>query len=174
METEKNTQVKKQMNLLWVVVIIFAAIIIIGSIVIVVKSTKSASSVDRSVFQTQSEAGDNSNNNQNVDAGQNIETTEKSNPTKYLTVDFVWRHDFWTNSTIIEGDITNSASTTTFKDISLEALYFTKTATLLHRSEFVLYEYVKPSHKVHFKQKVSYDNKLIQKLQCTVISAKID
>ena len=103
-----------------------------------------------------------------------LETTERANPTKYLSVKFTWKDDFFTTNTIIEGDITNTSSIATFKDMTVEVLFYSKTNTELHKSSFIVYEYSKPGSTVHFKRKLAYNNKTVASISAHVSDAKTE
>jgi|LauGreSBDMM110SN_4_FD.fasta_scaffold26608_2 hypothetical protein len=81
-----------------------------------------------------------------------IEEQEKSAPITFLTVDGkLWENLF--GQTVIEGDITSSATVAKFKDVVLKVNFYTKTGTFLGSEEFVVYEFVNPGQSVHFKVK---------------------
>ena len=85
-----------------------------------------------------------------------IEEQEKMAPLTFLSVD----GKLWENligQTVIEGDITSSATVAHFKDVVLKVNFYTKTGTFLGSEDFVIYEFVKPGQSTYFKIKSVYD-----------------
>jgi hypothetical protein len=81
-----------------------------------------------------------------------IEEQEKMAPLTFLSVD----GKLWENligQTVIEGDISSSATVAKFKDVVLKVNFYTKTGTFLGSEDFVVYEFVNPGQSVHFKIK---------------------
>lgn len=81
-----------------------------------------------------------------------IEEQEKMAPLTFLSVD----GKLWENligQTVIEGDITSSATVAHFKDAVLKVNFYSKTGTFLGSEDFVIYEFVKPGQSTHFKIK---------------------
>jgi hypothetical protein len=81
-----------------------------------------------------------------------IEEQEKMAPLTFLSVD----GKLWENligQTVIEGDISSSATVAKFKDAVLKVNFYTKTGTFLGSEDFVVYEFVNPGQSVHFKIK---------------------
>jgi hypothetical protein len=81
-----------------------------------------------------------------------IEEQEKMAPLTFLSVE----GKLWENligQTVIEGDITSSATVAQFKDVVLKVNFYTKTGTFLGSEDFVIYEFVNPGQSVHFKIK---------------------
>ena len=81
-----------------------------------------------------------------------IEEQEKMAPLTFLSVE----GKLWENligQTVIEGDITSSATVAQFKDVVLKVNFYTKTGTFLGSEDFVVYEFVNPGQSVHFKIK---------------------
>ncbi len=98
--------------------------------------------------------------------------TEQSNPTNYLTVSGTGRSNFW-NEAVVEGDIYSSATLATFKDINISVEFLSKTDALLSIDEFMIYDFIKPGGKLHFKQKFgSYPSKT-NNISFNVISVKV-
>lgn len=54
---------------------------------------------------------------------------------------------------VLEGNVTNSASAITYKDVTLQISFYSSTQTLLGTEEQTIYEYFPPGQSVSFKFK---------------------
>ena len=98
-----------------------------------------------------------------------IEEQEKLAPLTFLNVD----GKLWENligQTVIEGDITSSATVAKFKDVVLKVNFYTKTGTFLGSEDFVVYDFVNPSQSVHFKIK-SFGPESAEKIEIEISKA---
>jgi hypothetical protein len=98
-----------------------------------------------------------------------IEEQEKMAPLTFLSVE----GKLWENligQTVIEGDITSSATVAQFKDVVLKVNFYTKTGTFLGSEDFVVYEFVNPGQSVHFKIK-SFGPEAAEKIDVQISEA---
>jgi hypothetical protein len=77
---------------------------------------------------------------------------EKKNPKSYLSVKAHDRHNL-IGQTVIIGDISNNAGSTSYKDVDLQLLFYSKTGTLLEKDRETIYEVLTPGGSKHFKTK---------------------
>ena len=80
------------------------------------------------------------------------EEKEKKNPRSYLSIKGRDRHNL-IGQTVIIGDISNNATVVSYKDVDLQLLFFSKTATLLEKDREIIYEVIAPGKSQHFKTK---------------------
>lgn len=55
---------------------------------------------------------------------------------------------------LIEGDIVNIASLATYKDITLNVSFYSKTNSLIDEQKIVVYEFLNPSSRIPFSIKI--------------------
>jgi len=79
---------------------------------------------------------------------------EKRNPKSYLSATFNVKNKFFSGKTEVVGEILNSATIATFKDVVLIVKYFSSTQTEIDREEFVVYDYVVCGFATDFKLSV--------------------
>lgn len=87
------------------------------------------------------------------DTKKSLSNQEAESPTSFLSVTGTYRKNL-IGKTVIEGTVRNSASTTTFKDISVKVNFISQTGTVIGSDNYVIYEYVSPSNSVNFKLKI--------------------
>jgi hypothetical protein len=83
-----------------------------------------------------------------------VEEQEKSEPTRFLKVLGTYRSNFLGNKVIIDGNIQNNATVTSFKDIIVEVIFYSKTETEIERQSYTIYEYCSPNQSKNFKLKI--------------------
>lgn len=77
---------------------------------------------------------------------------EKDHPTNFLDVHGRSRKNLL-GQTVVKGDISNSASFTTYKDVEVQLTFFSKTNTLLETDKETIYIEVPPGQERNFKTK---------------------
>ncbi len=77
---------------------------------------------------------------------------ERRNPAQYLTDETTMRSNL-IGEKVIEGTITNTASIATFKDITLQVDFHSKTETVISSKRFTVYEVLAPKQSTGFKFK---------------------
>jgi len=96
--------------------------------------------------------------------------TESSSPTKYLKVESTFNKNFWGDKINIKGTIINTAKSATYKDAVIRVKYLTKTNTVLHTSNYTIFEYFPPNSKVDFNLRIdNYTN--TEGLEIVIINA---
>lgn len=83
---------------------------------------------------------------------ENLEETEKKNPARFITVSGHDRRNF-IGQTVVKGTITSKASVATYKDITIELSFYSKTGALLERDKEEIYESLSPGASIDFKSK---------------------
>ena len=83
---------------------------------------------------------------------ENLEETEKKNPTRFLTVDGHDRKNL-IRQTVIIGTITNNAKICSYKDVDIELSFYSKTGALLEKNHEMVYETIAPGNSSRFKTK---------------------
>ena len=78
-----------------------------------------------------------------------LEDQESANPTDFLAGDLTYRRTLL-NKWVLEGSIKSSATVATYKDITIEVLYKSKTNSVVGSETFTLYEYLKPGRSIDY------------------------
>lgn len=99
-----------------------------------------------------------------------LEEKEKKDPVSFLTVSDHEKHNL-IRQMVIKGSITNHARICTYKDVSLELSFFSKTGTLLEKDNETVYDEVAPGNSVDFKTKY-YAPKGTDSVDIKVLDAK--
>ena len=81
-----------------------------------------------------------------------LEDQERQNPLNFLKSDGTYRENL-VGKLVLEGNVTNSASVITYKDVTLQIAFYSATQTLLGTEEQTIYEYFPPGQSVSFKFK---------------------
>jgi hypothetical protein len=82
------------------------------------------------------------------------EEKERAYPSNYLSASGQFRENFWGNKFSIEGNVRNTSTVTTYKDIVVRVDFLSETETVLSSVEHTIYEYF-PAHSTQaFKLKV--------------------
>jgi len=77
---------------------------------------------------------------------------EKKNPRSYLFINGHDRHNL-IGQTVIIGNVVNKAISTSYKDVDVQLLFYSKTGTLLEKDRETIYEVLSPGESKHFKTK---------------------
>ena len=101
-----------------------------------------------------------------------IQEIEAASPLNYLQADGTYNTNFIGDKLKINGVITNTATVTTYKDITVRVNFYSKTNTLIGSEDYTLYEFYPPNTKQEFKLKVkAYSN--VSSLGWEVIKASV-
>ena len=101
-----------------------------------------------------------------------IQEIEAASPMNYLKADGTYNTNFFGDKVKINGVITNSATVTTYKDVTVRINFYSKTNTLIGSEDYTLYEFYPPNSKQDFKLKVkAYSN--VSSLSWEVINASV-
>lgn len=101
-----------------------------------------------------------------------IQEIEAANPINYLQANGTYNENFVGDKIRIDGIIANSATVTTFKDVTVRVHFYSKTKTLIGSEDYTLYEFYPPKTKQEFKLKVkAYSN--VSTLGWEVINASV-
>jgi len=96
---------------------------------------------------------------------------EKKNPISFLIVNSHDKHNLL-GQTVIKGSISNKARVCTYKDVQLELSFFSKTGTLLEKSNETVYDNFEPGKSADFKTKY-FAPKGTDSIGIKILSAKI-
>jgi len=77
---------------------------------------------------------------------------EKKNPLNFLSVTSRDKHNL-IGQTVVKGTITSRAKVCVYNDVAIELSFFSKTGTLLMKSEETVYETIEPGKSASFKTK---------------------
>lgn len=100
-----------------------------------------------------------------------LKTKEESDPTQYLEAKLTYRKNF-IDETVIEGDIHNSASIASFKNVVIEVSFLSKTDAVLGTKTFTVYERINPQQQQKIKKIKIYAPDQTQKLSVNVVGAE--
>lgn len=101
-----------------------------------------------------------------------IQEIEAASPLNYLQADGTYTSNFIGDKVKINGVITNTATVTTYKDVTVRVNFYSKTNTLIGSEDYTLYEFYPPNSKQEFKLKVkAYSN--VSTLGWEVINASV-
>lgn len=116
------------------------------------------------------ETNDSANYEKSVKTIQEIEATS---PLDYLQADGTYNNNFIGDKVKIDGKITNTATVTTYKDLTIRVNFYSKTNTLIRTEDYTLYEFYPPNTIQDFKLKVkAYSN--VSSLGWEVVSASVN
>jgi len=88
-----------------------------------------------------------------------IAQMEAYEPANYLSADGTYRPNFLGDKLKIDGVIHNKATATTYKDVVIDVVFYSKTNTEIGREQFTIYDYFVPNSKKGFKLTVkNYSN----------------
>jgi len=85
-------------------------------------------------------------------AKQTLEEKEKENPAVFLLVDSRDKHNL-IGQTVVKGTLRNIAKVCTYKDVELELSFYSKTGTLLIKTNETVYDQIEPGKSANFKAK---------------------
>lgn len=88
-----------------------------------------------------------------------IAQMEASEPSNYLSADGTYHPNFLGDKLKINGVIHNKATVTTYKDVVIAVIFYSKTNTEIGREQYTIYDYFVPNSKKGFTLKVkNYSN----------------
>jgi len=85
-------------------------------------------------------------------AKQTLEEKEKENPAVFLLVDSRDKRNL-IGQTVVKGTLRNIAKVCTYKDVELELSFYSKTGTLLIKTNETVYDQIEPGKSANFKAK---------------------
>ena len=85
-------------------------------------------------------------------AKETLEEKEKKNPSNFLLVDSRDKHNL-IGQTVVKGTLRNIAKVCTYKDVELEFSFYSKTGTLLIKTNETVYDKIEPGKSANFKAK---------------------
>lgn len=85
-------------------------------------------------------------------AKETLEEKEKKNPAGFLLVNSRDKHNL-IGQTVVKGTLRNIAKVCTYKDVELELSFFSKTGTLLIKTNETVYDQIEPGKSANFKTK---------------------
>ncbi|WP_301924132.1 hypothetical protein [Ferruginibacter sp.] len=97
---------------------------------------------------------------------------EKKTPIAFLKVNSHDKHNLF-GQTVIKGSIDNNAKVCSYKDVQLQLSFFSKTGTLLEKSNETIYDVIAPGKSVDFKTKY-FAPKGTDSVGIKVLAAKIN
>lgn len=101
-----------------------------------------------------------------------IAETERAQPTRFLKASGTYREIFFGNKLKVNGTISNSATTISYKDATVRVTYYSKTKTNLGSEDYTIWEVFPPNHTKKFKLKIqNYSN--VNSIGWDVIGAKV-
>lgn len=158
---EVNRKKKKK---LWIILGVIIGLFVLGGITTIVYLKINDYSVnydnqDSSSDDESSSDYNESNSNYNTEPPrektpeelkQELYEKEKQNPLNYLSVSYSTDYKLLSGKNILKGNIYNTATIATFKDVVVTVTYFTETGTVLSTQDFIVYQYVYPSNSTTF------------------------
>lgn len=101
-----------------------------------------------------------------------IAEIERSQPTRFLNAEGTYQENFFGDKLKVNGTISNSATTVSYKDATIRITYYSKTKTNLGSEDYTIWEVFPPNHTKKFKLKIkNYSN--VKSIGWEVIDAKI-
>jgi hypothetical protein len=83
---------------------------------------------------------------------ENLEETEKKNPTRFLTVTGHDKRNLL-GQTVVKGTLSNTGKVATFKDVEIRLSFYSKTGSLLEEDPETIFESIAPGKSTDFKTK---------------------
>lgn len=115
---------------------------------------------------------DDQQNDYPVEASMTAEDKEAAYPLNYLTAGGEYKENFLGDKLKIKGFIRNAATVTTYKDVVVEVVFYSKTGSEINTEKYTLYEFYRPATQSLFELKVSnYGN--VAKIGWRVAAAQI-
>jgi hypothetical protein len=99
-----------------------------------------------------------------------VEEIEKKSPLLFLSVSGGDKKNLL-GQTVIKGNISNSAKMVTFKDVTVQLSFYSKTGALLMQDQEIIYDEVAPGSTIRFKSKY-FSPKGTQDVAMKILSAK--
>ncbi len=85
-------------------------------------------------------------------AKETLAEKEKKNPANFLLVDSRDKRNL-IGQTVVKGTLLNIAKVCTYKDVELELSFYSKTGTLLIKTNETIYDKIEPGKSANFKAK---------------------
>ena len=101
-----------------------------------------------------------------------LEAKEKKKPVAFLKVSSTDKHNL-IGQTVVKGSVNNTAKICTYKDVLLELSFFSKTGTLLLKTNETVYDEIEPGKSASFKSK-EFAPKGSDSVSIKVIGAKVN
>ncbi len=83
---------------------------------------------------------------------EDLATTEKKNPTRFLTITSKDKRNIL-GQTVVKGTLNNNAKIASFKDIEIKLAFYSKTGVLLEEDVETIFESLAPGKSTDFKTK---------------------
>lgn len=97
---------------------------------------------------------------------------EMSQPTKFLSADGTYRENLLGDKLKVNGTISNSATTVSYKDATVRVTYYSKTKTNLGSEDYTVWEVFPPNHTKTFNLKIkNYSN--VNSIGWEVVDAEV-
>ena len=80
---------------------------------------------------------------------------EKDSPLKFLKISGSHRSNL-INQTVVEGEITNKATLTTYKNVEVQVTFIDKDGSTIEKQKHTIEDEIKPASSTDFKLKVSH------------------
>ena len=103
---------------------------------------------------------------------ESLEETEKKNPSRFLSVSGHDKRNL-IGQTVVKGTLINNAKVCTYKDVSVELAFYSKTGALLEKDTETVFETLAPGESKNFKTKY-FAPKGTDSVALTVKDAKTD
>lgn len=127
---------------------------------------------DTFIRSTRSSSGYNSSPKSYKAQKMTIAETERSQPTRFLNASGTYQENFFGNKLKVNGTISNSATTVTYKDARVRITYYSKTKTNLGSEDYTIWEKFPPNHTKRFKLKIkNYSN--VKSIGWEVVRAEV-
>lgn len=107
------------------------------------------------------------------DLRQDLSQIEGKNPKNYLSVDYDLTYKVFSGEDKISGNIYNSATLATFKDVVLSVTFSSATDAYLGSKNYIIYDFIDPGSSVPFTIK-TYSPNGTKKIGVKIQSAKKD
>ena len=101
-----------------------------------------------------------------------LEGKEKKNPVAFLKVSSTDKHNL-IGQTVVKGNVNNTAKICSYKDVVLELSFFSKTGTLLLKTNETVYDEIEPGKSAGFKSK-EFAPKGSDSVTIKIVGAKIN
>ncbi len=99
-----------------------------------------------------------------------IAEIENEIPTDFLKADGTYHGSFWGTKIHVEGNVTNSATVSDYKDVVVRVTFYSKTKTVIGSEKHTLYEVFPPNSVKPFKLKIE-NYKDVNSIGWDVVSA---
>ena len=101
-----------------------------------------------------------------------IAEIEAIDPSSYLNANGTYKATFLGDQLKINGIIENKATVTNYKDVIIEVIFYSKTASEIGREQYTIYDFFGPNSKKDFELKVkNYSN--VETIGLDVVNASV-